>query len=79
MDQVENIVSTSNSIVVKVCIPCHCMAMATVSLFVLRPLPSNKSIHHNMLYEQNTQFFNANMGGIYRLITKQIILKFNIP
>jgi hypothetical protein len=45
-DRLENTVSNNNYIVTEACLPIYCIAMAVVSLFVLRSLPSNRSICH---------------------------------
>jgi hypothetical protein len=42
-----NTVSNCNSILVQACLPLRCIAMAVVSLFVSRSLPSNGSIRNS--------------------------------
>jgi hypothetical protein len=57
MDWVENTISNSNSIVVEVCLLCHCIATAVVSLPVSRSLPSNGSICHTVRFQVQTTTF----------------------
>jgi hypothetical protein len=47
-NRLHNTVSNSNSIIVEACLPCRYTATAVVS-FVLRSLPSNGSIYHNII------------------------------
>jgi hypothetical protein len=61
-----NTVSNSNSVVLEACLPHCCTAMALVSLFVLRFLPSKGSICHNI------KFCSKNAEDIQHIYTRQI-------
>jgi hypothetical protein len=58
-NELHNVVSNSNSIVVVACLPRCCIATAVVSLFVSRSSPINGSTRHNMKYYYTVRRFNV--------------------